>query len=141
MSSYAVTRNGKRYYLIDTPRYDDSSRTDVDILKDVAANLVTSYKDGIQLSALLYVHRITDNRFPRSANLSLSTFKELCGLDNFANVIFVTTMWDQVEEIEGERREVVLSNKPRYWGNMVSRGSRIARHHNSRASALQILDM
>jgi hypothetical protein len=66
-------------------------------------------------------------------------FQKLCGADSLPSVVFATTMWDNVKESVGEQREDELKTRPDFWGDMASHGSRVFRHEDSRASAMNIV--
>jgi hypothetical protein len=68
---------------------------------------------------------------------TLSMFKELCGLDALQNVILTTTMWDQVSDETGLRREDQLRSK--FWQPMMTHGSRMARFVSTHQSAWDII--
>ncbi len=53
--------------LIDTPGFDDSKRSDTEILTEISRLLATQYKLVVTLKGIIYLHRITDNRFQGSA--------------------------------------------------------------------------
>ena len=65
-------------------------------------------------------------------------FKELCGRDNFKNVVLVTTMWDQVSEDEGLEREDELENV--FWQSMIRLGSSTHRFLFTEKSAWEIIN-
>jgi hypothetical protein len=58
---------------------------------------------------------------------NLRMFLSICGLNvcELPSIILVTTMWDEVREEAGERRERVL--KETFWKEMVARGCRTGR--------------
>lgn len=120
-------------YLIDTPGFDDTNRSDDEVLREIATWLTDSFTAEIRLSGIIYLHRISDVRMQGSAKLNLSMFKKLCGPDALKNVILVTTMWDRVSEAEGAAREYELTSTPDFWGWMVSHGSRVYRHSGSKS--------
>ncbi|CAM1505055.1 Fc.00g106920.m01.CDS01 [Cosmosporella sp. VM-42] len=66
-------------YLVDTPGFDDTTRSDTDVLKDIATWLTNSYQKDLKLSGIMYLHRITDHRMVGSAKKNLFMFKKLCG--------------------------------------------------------------
>lgn len=68
----------------------------------------------------------------------LSMFKELCGADALQNVILTTTMWDEVTEEMGARREHQLQAE--FWGPMMSCGFQMARFHSTHESAWDIIN-
>ncbi|KAI0443047.1 hypothetical protein F4803DRAFT_550466 [Xylaria telfairii] len=110
-------------YLIDTPGFDDTNRSDAEVLGAIATWLGDSYKNKILLHGIIYLHQISDIRMHGSAKRNLLTFKELCGEKALGKVILATTMWDRVTEEEGARREKELQERPEFWGWMLSKGS------------------
>ena len=65
-------------------------------------------------------------------------FQELCGRDNFQNVVLVTTMWNEVSQDEGQRREEELYNK--FWHWMIGLGSTTHRFDLTEESAWDIIN-
>jgi hypothetical protein len=128
-------------YLVDTPGFDDTTRSDKEVLKEIATWLGDSYKHRIRLSGIIYVHRITDLRMQGSARKNLFMFKKLCGPQALQNVILVTTMWELVNPAEGEKRENQLIKTPEFWGWMMDQGSQVQRHYNTRESAMRLLEI
>ncbi|RYP84091.1 hypothetical protein DL770_005263 [Monosporascus sp. CRB-9-2] len=112
-------------YLVDTPGFDDTERSDTDVLKEIATWLTRTYANNIQLSGIIYLHRITDPRIQGSARKNLFMFKKLCGTEVLQNVLLVSTMWENVEESDGIRRESELTNTPEFWGVMVQNGAEV----------------
>lgn len=50
------------FYLVDTPGFDDTLKSDIEILMDVAGWLNKAYKAKIPLTGIIYLHRINDVR-------------------------------------------------------------------------------
>jgi len=123
---------------VDTPGFDDTHKSDADILKMVADWLKSTYEKEILLSGLLYFHRISDNRMAGTPLKNLRMFEELCGKNAFHNVILTTTMWDEVDEQIGRLREEEL--KSRYWRSMLDRNSTTSRFLGTRDSALRLIE-
>jgi hypothetical protein len=115
-------------YLVDTPGFDDTNRSDTEVLRELASWLTRSYTANITLSGIIYLHKISDNRMQGSAKRNLYMFKKLCGDSALKNVILGTTMWDKVSETEGIARERELTSTPDFWGWMMDQGSRVFRH-------------
>ena len=115
-------------YLIDTPGFDDTNRSDNEVLCEIASWLTTSYTAKIRLGGIIYLHRISDQRMQGSAKKNLFMFKKLCGPNALKQVILATTMWDRVSDAEGKARENELASTPDFWGWMVSQGSRVYQH-------------
>ncbi|CAK7209586.1 hypothetical protein SCUCBS95973_000490 [Sporothrix curviconia] len=129
----------KRVFLVDTPGFDDSSRSDSEILRELAAWLSATYTRDIRLSGIIYLHRINQPRMQGSAKRNITLFKKLCGDDALQNVILVTTMWDLVGESVGAMRERELVSTAAFWGYMASKGSKAYRHDNTHASAMKLI--
>lgn len=126
--------------MIDTPGFDDTNKTDNEVLRDVATWLGSSYKEKIMLHGIIYLHRISDARMQGSAKRNLVMFKKLCGQDALKRVILVTTMWDKVSENEGIAREQELLDTQEFWGYMRDNGSICRRHMNQAPTAKDIID-
>lgn len=122
--------------LIDTPGFDDTERSDSDILTEIARLLAAQYELGIKLKGVIYLHRITDVRYQRSSVKTLQIFKEICGKDALRNVLLVTTRWGEVEGSVGADRERQLRDK--FWAYMLANGSMISRYYGDRHSAVGI---
>jgi hypothetical protein len=136
---YAYDAPDRTIYLIDTPGFDDTHRTDADVLREISTWLVDSYKKNILLDGIIYLHRINGNRMHGSARRNLMTFRKLCGPDALKKVILVTTMWDLVRKEEGEARETELLGMQDFWGWMMEKGSSFDRHYNTEQSAQKIV--
>ena len=126
--------------MVDTPGFDDTYRSDVDVLCQLAAWLEETYAKGFRLTGLIYLHRIADARFSGSSLKNLRLFRRLCGKDALSNVLLVTTFWNQVTPEDGSARERELISRPEFWKEMIDRGSRVFRYSKGRGSALEILD-
>lgn len=137
---HTFEQDGKRIHLIDTPGFDDTYKSDADVLKDLAYYLTKSYDRGIKLTGIIYLHPITHNRMTGTAFKNLRTFRKLCGTESMSAVVLVTTMWELVTpRSEGVKREQELRDEPDFWGTMQREGSTIVQHANTRESALAIL--
>ncbi|KAI1365558.1 P-loop containing nucleoside triphosphate hydrolase protein [Xylaria arbuscula] len=129
-----------RVCLVDTPGFDDTHKTDAEVLRTLAAWLTETYSNGVKLSGILYLHRINQPRMQGSALKNISLFRSLCGDDALKKVVLVTTMWDITEDDIAESREKQLRDIPKYWGGMVAKGSQVIRHDNTHNSALALFD-
>jgi hypothetical protein len=139
---YHFMLDGVRVWLIDTPGFDDTNRSDSDVLKDIAYWLASAYTRKVHLAGIIYLHRITDVRMQGSALRNLRMFNELCGLNNLKSVILATTHWTHgegksVPESVGEARVKELEETKEFWGGMIERGSRVEKHDGSKASAIR----
>ncbi|KAI6118648.1 hypothetical protein EV401DRAFT_1966179 [Pisolithus croceorrhizus] len=67
--------------------------------------LDSTYETRPILSAVLYFHRISDNRVPaRTPMRILRDFQKLFGENDMSRVTLVTTMWDEEEDDVGEEK-------------------------------------
>lgn len=86
----------------------------------------------------MYLHGLNYARVEGSALRNLKMFKELCGPDALKNTVLATTFWGEVNSQAGEEREAELASKDAFWGEMLEKGSRMARF-TDRESGLEIL--
>lgn len=131
--------DGTKLFLVDTPGFDDTHRSDTDILGEVANWLNDSFQNKIKLTGIIYLHRISDVRVGHAAMKNLRMFKALCGEDGLASVVLATTHWARVTPDEGAGRETQLIENPKMWKKMVEHGSEVWRHDRDRKSALEIV--
>jgi hypothetical protein len=124
--------------IVDTPGFDDTTRSDSEILDEVSRFLVYQYLLGIPLKGIIYMHRITDNRMQGTARRYFEMFQRLCGENGFGNVVLLTTMWSQLlDEGLGLRRDQELRES--YWNLMEKKGSKIQRYDGSASMAEAIV--
>jgi len=124
--------------LVDSPGFNDTYKSETQVLREIAEWLGESYEKETKLSGIIYVHPIKNERMEGSAMRNLKMFRELCGTNPLRNVVLVTSFWDQVEQIVGERREAELKETPEFWGAMIKKGSKVSRFRG-RDSALSIV--
>jgi hypothetical protein len=133
-------RTGKNIFLIDTPGFDDTYRSDTEILREIADWLGTSYQNKIKLTGIIYMHRITDVRIGGSGMKNLRMFRKLCGERGLRSVILATTMWSLCPIEDARRRENQLVNQNDLWKYLLSHGARVFRQDDGAVSGQQILD-
>lgn len=139
MTSNPFTLNGHTVMLIDTPGFDDTNRSDTDILSSIAAYLANSYEQGARLAGIIYMHRISDPRMGGTSKRNFGIFRELCGERTLRNVLIVTTMWSEVDPEVGEERERELASNVKFFKSVLEKGARMVRYFNTRESAHAIL--
>lgn len=139
MRGYTFHYKGRNVNLIDTPGFDDTHKTETEVLTNIAEWLQESYKKKQKLHGVIYLHNINKPRMEGSALRNLRMFRELCGESPLKNVILATSFWGEVTQGTGESREAELRERPEFWGQMVDHGSRMMRF-TDRASALKILE-
>lgn len=133
--------------LVDTPGFDDTTRSDSDILRQLSEWLVQSYKEKQKLNGILYFHRITDLRMQGSVLSQIHSFQKLCGDKSLKNVVLATTFWSKVPVQERsqalptveEDRERELAANDTYWGHLIRRGAQMIRLPENQAAAHDLL--
>ncbi|KAI6013519.1 hypothetical protein EDC04DRAFT_2579352, partial [Pisolithus marmoratus] len=128
---------GSNVVLVDTPGFDDTSKSDLEILESISEWLSKTYKKGTLLSNILYFHRISDNRMAGTPLKNLGIFQKLCGAKAMSQVVLVTTMWDEVDGVVGNERLEELKNN--YWKLMIAQGSTTYCYLNTLESSSQLL--
>ncbi|KAK5658016.1 hypothetical protein OQA88_2570 [Cercophora sp. LCS_1] len=133
------TFEGKRVTLIDTPGFDDSERSDTDILSLLAAYMADTHEQGILLTGILFLQPINQPRLQGSEMRRTRLFKKLLGEDAYKRVIIATTMWNQLSDSEATARQNQRMSRNDVWGDMVSRGATVVRHDDNPQSAASIV--
>ncbi|KAK0742638.1 P-loop containing nucleoside triphosphate hydrolase protein [Schizothecium vesticola] len=122
ISFHPTTIDGvaRRVVLIDTPGFNDTTRTDTSILSEIAGWLA----EDVKLAGIVYLHRIQDNRVSGSAAKNIDLFRELCGTESLGSVVLATTMWDALPLEKAAAREAELKGKKEFWGGWWRAGAR-----------------
>ncbi|PVF95466.1 P-loop containing nucleoside triphosphate hydrolase protein [Serendipita vermifera] len=136
---------GQDIILLDTPGFDDSHRSDNEILEEVAKFLKESYKKNKLLTGLLFFYPILSMRAGGTTLRNIRLFLELVGSKSFKSVVVVTTMWDMVTKEFGEKRWKQLQESDHLFKGLLDGGGQIMRHlygeaEESRQSAQNILE-
>ncbi|KAF1960059.1 hypothetical protein CC80DRAFT_532608 [Byssothecium circinans] len=137
---HTMTYNSQTIHLLDTPGFNDTLRTDAEILKELAYWLATAHERGYQLSGVIYLHSITDTRLHGSSMRALDAFKKLIGDENFPGVVLATTRWDIVRaedmHIATERQKELYEG---VWSDIIKGGGKSLSISAGRADALRII--
>ncbi|KAH9898703.1 hypothetical protein F4778DRAFT_792718 [Xylariomycetidae sp. FL2044] len=104
----------------------------------MVACLNDSFSSKVMLNGIIYLHRISDRKFPNSAHRYNSIFKFLCRDDPIKNVVIATTMWDVTPPEEAQERDQQLMSNEKSFGYMISKGSTPRRHYNTVETARSI---
>ena len=126
--------------LVDTPGFDDTNRTDTEILRLIASWMKDAYDDKTRLTGIIYLHKISDNKMTGSSYKNLKMFRSLCGTSNLSHVTLATTMWDKVNPEEGGAREAELLSEDKWWGQMKNNGSLVRRFDDTTGGAMAIVN-
>lgn len=132
--------------LIDCPGFDDTTRSEAAVLKEIDDVLHETFVSGRKLSGVIYLQSIMDNRITGSAIKKLRLFRELIGDDPnvMQNIVLTTTHWDvarrePAEFQRAEFKEVELKEMPRFWRRFVDKGAWVERFDNSTGRAHDIV--
>ncbi|KAF9490365.1 hypothetical protein BDN71DRAFT_1400132 [Pleurotus eryngii] len=131
--------DGRQISLIDTPGFDDTTKSDFDVLNAIAVFLAQSYKQGTKLAGIIYLHRISDIRMGGISTRCFRMFRELCGETTFKNIVIVTNMWGQVSQTVGNAREAELASDTLFFKPVLDKGAQLLRHDNTADGARNIL--
>ena len=137
---YEFRFEGRQVALLDTPGFDDTLKTDAQILQGVADFLALTYRKGMKLSGIIYLQRITDPRMNHGGQANLKLFRALCGDDPLRKVVLATTFWGVMNNKErAKEHEIELETDPDYWGDMMAKNARMTRFLDTKDSALEII--
>ncbi|EED77433.1 predicted protein, partial [Postia placenta Mad-698-R] len=134
--------DGEHIVLIDTPGFDNTDRSQADVLNQFATFLERrDNRGGARLSGVIYLHRISDNRIGRITMDSYRLFQKLCGNTSMSNVVITTTMWASVTEPLGRRLpDIPKSQHLVHRESVKSRiNARLHRHIDTAESARNII--
>ncbi|CCM03856.1 uncharacterized protein FIBRA_06005 [Fibroporia radiculosa] len=138
-SSVEFSLDGNWIQLVDTPGFDDTTKSNAEILKIIADFLSSSYRKKHMLHGIIYLHRISDNRMGGTAMRNFKMFRQLCGQGALSNSVIVLNMWNEVSSEVREAREKELCTKEIFFKPVLDAGAQMAHHDNSTGSAHDIL--
>ncbi|KAK1225067.1 hypothetical protein PQX77_011999 [Marasmius sp. AFHP31] len=139
IQQHLFTFEGQDVVLIDIPGFDDSNKSDAEIVKMIADFLVAEYRAGRCLSGVMYFHRITDVRMGGASKRNFTMFQKICGEEAFSNVAIVTTRWDLEKEAVAVARFEEMKSKPQLCRPIVDKGGSMFPHDRTPDSAKKII--
>jgi hypothetical protein len=131
--------DGKHYSIVDTPGFNDTNRSDKEILDELATWLFESYRDNLKISGIIYLHSISVPKMAGSALRNLRMFRGLCGDEFMRNVILGTTFWDVIDEETAVARENELLETEGFFKEMKDRGCDVVRISEDSDKCLDLL--
>lgn len=140
ISIFDFELDGSQVYLIDTPGFNDTNRSDAETLRVLATYLSASYAQNVFIHGIVYMHPIADNRMSGSSKRNIDMFKALCGYSTYSNVAIATTFWNLQERPTFVQREAELRDDSAFFGGIVAEGARLFRHGEFGQNALQLRD-
>ena len=131
--------NGVNIHLIDTPGFNDTIRSDEEVLMMIATYFSAMYNSKIRLDGIVYMFPIISLRMSGSAIKDLNLFSKLVGDEALSEVVLVTSMWDLADSSAAEGREKEL--RERFWNHFIEKGSKVCRVDHRRLMAFPVLDV
>lgn len=128
ISIFDFELDGNQVYLIDTPGFNDTNRSDAETLRVLATYLSASYAQNVFIHGIVYLHCIANNRMNWSSKRNIDMFIALCGYSTYSNVVIATTFWNQPERQSFIQREAELRDDSDFFGGIVAEGARLFRH-------------
>ncbi|KXN82779.1 hypothetical protein AN958_02173 [Leucoagaricus sp. SymC.cos] len=113
----------------------------LETLLPIAEWITSVHERSLELSGILYLHRISDNRASGTPRNNLKSFQKCYGDNFYERVFLTTTMWSLrggSNEDMYQRRQTQL--EARGWADMIAEGARTQQFRGSQGSALSILD-
>jgi hypothetical protein len=126
-------------WLIDTPGFDDTTRSDAKILEEINRCLTEYFMRNARVTGVIYVHAITEPRMRGSAMKNLRMFRQVVGDENMKHCCLVTTKWSRQGKDVSQTREDELRNGDTFWKPLLKRGAKIKRFDDSPKSAMDII--
>jgi hypothetical protein len=127
--------------LVDTPGFNDTTRSDLDVLSAIAGWLQTN---KAVVAGIVYLHRINEARFTGANRMLLKILQSMCGQHFLPYVVLCTTMWDKIPNknvfSEAEARESELVGAADLWKPLLARGARYMRYTGDCASGVSIVE-
>lgn len=143
MIPYRFQHGGFNITLIDTPGFNDTLRSETEVLKEIADWLDVTYRNNVRLTGIIYLQALTDRKMYGSSLRNLKMFRQLCGDNPLKNVVLATTGWGTAEKSGNLQKaadnENQLETDPDFWEPMIKRGSTTARFTDTQESALEII--
>lgn len=109
--------------LIDTPGFNDTVMDDAEVLRNIAFALSRTYRQGIRLSGIICLNRITDVRVGGSGKRMMNLIQEMCGEEFFPRIVLAIAMWPDLENDRAAydraaEHEAELRRTDDFWGAM-----------------------
>ena len=139
--------DGCKIVLIDSPGFNDTDRSEAEVLAEIANYLDYTYRNPphLKLTGIVYLQSIMDPKMYGSSLRNLRMFKDLCGESPLKNVVLATNRWEEARLLGKEQqaldKEGELRKDPQFWEPLLKGGSRMVRWEDTTDSALDIIRM
>lgn len=88
---------GSQVTLIDTPGFDDTNRSDAEILQTIALFLSGSAEAGLPLTGVIFLQSVLTIRMQGSEKTRIRLIEKILGEDAFPNLVLATTQWSHLK--------------------------------------------
>lgn len=133
----------QRVFLIDTPGFNDTNRSDADILLAISFFLVRLYQARVKLGGIVLLHDIrSELRMTGSARTQLEVVKALCGESAYRSIVCATSMWGKIkaqDQDAAQQRLRRMIERPDCWQPIIAAGGVTMKWLGDSASALSIV--
>ncbi|KAF2163636.1 hypothetical protein M409DRAFT_25824 [Zasmidium cellare ATCC 36951] len=143
--SYDFEMDGHSISLIDTPGFNDTLRSEAQVLTEIANYLEITYRvQHLKLDGIVYMQSIMDERMYGSSLRNLKMFRDLCGDSPMKNVVLVTNRWEQARALgdfdKAREKEQQLRTSSLFWEPLMKRGAEMLRWEDAQqASAFAVI--
>jgi len=139
LKSSTFSLDGRTVMLIDTPGFDDTTPSVLEVLKLISDYFSGLCSQGVKLAGVIYMHSVTEDHIRGPSKHNFHIFSKFCGDTSLRDVLIVTNKWPGEEPNDGEAREQEFTNRDEFFGSAINKGARMLCHDGSRASADAIL--
>jgi hypothetical protein len=127
--------------LVDTPGFNDTARSDMDILVTIA-NWI--HVNKVAVAGIIYLYPITDMRFTGASRMNLKILKALCGEQFYPHLVLSSTMWNGIHDqntlMQAKERERELLQSPDIWKDFLAKGAEYRLYSGAREQGQCIVD-
>ncbi|KIW01320.1 uncharacterized protein PV09_07356 [Verruconis gallopava] len=118
-----TTAHGAKFVLVDTPGFNDTSRSDMEILERIIGFVIA---EELRVIAIIYFQTINSRRLTGSSRINLQLLRAIAGEDFYPSVILITSMWNRLAEEEFEfaiHRERDFLESESVWKPLRAKGA------------------
>ncbi|KXN82780.1 hypothetical protein AN958_02174 [Leucoagaricus sp. SymC.cos] len=133
--------DGVNVVLVDTPGFQDNQQLNAEVLLKISKWFTGIHNRSLEVSGIIYLHRIIDPRISGKLQENLKMFQSLCRDDFYKRVFLTTTMWPVIidnDKPHFHNRQVELETA--FWADMIAKGARSRKFRGTRKSAQDILN-
>ncbi|KAK0731876.1 P-loop containing nucleoside triphosphate hydrolase protein [Lasiosphaeris hirsuta] len=129
--------DNQKVILIDTPGFDDSVRSDVEILKDIAKWLTREgFMNNHPLDGLIFLHPATHTVVSGNERKRARLLEKILGEDAYNRVVIATTMWENLGPEDSAHDQRLEGS---VWNKFCEMGAQVTKHDNTKDSAHHII--